>query len=111
MLFPFAFDRVEDLLLKKVSEVISRNTDVYLVVDRNGHSDAITLSGAKATRKHDIVLYMMLLYCALKKLNDLLRALEMAGRADTDLYEQHTSQILARTSFAKNSSTVSGVTE
>jgi hypothetical protein len=88
-LLPFDLNDVKDVFLKKFSEVVSRNADVNVVVDLHGHADAVALSDAEAAGKHDLVLNTVLLHCRLKKLDDILRALEVAGRADANLYEQH----------------------
>ena len=61
------------------------NVIVYL----HGNTDAVALSDTKATGKHDLILNMMFLYGFFKKLYNILRALEMARRANTNLNEQH----------------------
>jgi hypothetical protein len=84
---------------------------VNIIIYLNGNADAVALSDAKATGKHDLIANMMFLHGALKKLYNILRALEVARRANTNLNEQHNFYTFASTSLVKNSSTFSGVTE
>ena len=49
-----------------------------IVVDLYGNTDAIALSDAKATRKHNLIFDMVLRHGCFQKLDNLLRALEMA---------------------------------
>ena len=88
-LIPFVFDYVKDLLFEEFSEIVSGDTDVNVIVDLHGHTDAIALSDAEASGKHDLVLDVMLLNGALKQLHDFLRAAKVAGGADANLNEYH----------------------
>ena len=81
-----------------------------IIVYLNGNSDAIALSDAKASGKHDLIVDMMFFNGFFEKLYYISRALEVAGRANTNLNEQHI-YTFAKTSLAKNSPTFSGVTE
>jgi hypothetical protein len=78
-LLPFVFDNVKDILLEKFSEILGGNAYVHVVVYLHGNANAVTLSDTKAARKDYLVLNMMLGNRILKELNDLGRALKMAG--------------------------------
>ena len=82
---PFIFDYIEYVFLKKLSEIISGHSYVNIIIYLNGNAHAVALSNTKATRKHDLVVNMILLNSLLKKLNYILRALEMTRRANTNL--------------------------
>ena len=86
---PFIFDDIKYIFLEKFSEIFSRHAYVNVIVYLHGHTDAVTLSDAKATGKHNLILDMMFLHGFFKKLYNIGRALEMARRANTNLYEQH----------------------
>ena len=66
------------MLLEKFSEIFSRHANVNIIVDLHGNTDAIALSDTKASRKHDLIVNMMLCHGILQQLHDLLRALQMA---------------------------------
>ena len=61
------------------------NVIVYLY----GNTDSVALSDAEAAGQHHLVVDMMFFYGFLKKLYDIGRALEVAGRANTNLNKQH----------------------
>jgi hypothetical protein len=86
---PFVFNYVKNILLEKLSEIFSRHAYVNIIVDLHGHADAVALSDAEATGKHDLVVQMMFLHGFLQKLHNILGALEVARRAYTNLNEQH----------------------
>ena len=86
---PFVFNYVKYVLLEKFSEVLSCDTNVNVIVYLDGNADAVALSNAKAAGKNDLILDMMLRYRLLKKLYNILRALEMTRRTDTNLNKQH----------------------
>ena len=86
---PFVFYCIKYVFLEKFSEILSCHTHVNVIVYLHGHTDAVALSDAKATGKHDLILDMMFLHGFFKKLYNIGRALEMARRANTNLYEQH----------------------
>ena len=82
-----------------------------IIVHLYGNTDAVALSDTEATGKYDLVFKMMFLNSILHKFHDILRALQVAGGADTNLNEHHGDYTFAITTLAKNSPTVSGVTE
>ena len=86
---PFAFNNVKDLLLEKLSEILSRYAYVNIVVYLHGNANAVALADAEATGKHNLVVYMIFIHGALEKLNYLRRSLKMAGGAYAYLNEQH----------------------
>ena len=86
---PFAFYHIKYILLEKFSEIFSRHAYVNVIVYLHGNTDAVALSDTKATGKHDLILNMMFLYGFFKKLYNILRALEVAGRANANLNEQN----------------------
>ena len=102
---------LENVLIKELSEVLSGNANVNVIIHLNGNSDTVALSDAEATGKHNLVLKMMFLNSILHKFHNILRALQVAGGADTNLNEHHSAYTFARTALVKNSPTVSGVTE
>ena len=77
------------MLLEKLSEILSRHAYVNIIVDLYGNPDTVALSDAEATGKHHLVVQMMFLHGFLEKLHDILGALEVARRANTNLNEQH----------------------
>ena len=81
------FNGGEDVLEEKFSEILSCNAYVNVIVYLNGNTFTVAFSDAETTGKHDVVFDIILLDRSLEKFNDILRALKMAGRADTDLYE------------------------
>ena len=86
---PFALDDVKNVFLEKFSEIFACYANVYVVVDLYGNADAVALADAKAAGKYNLVLNTVLFDGVLKQLYDILRTLEVAGGADTNLYEQH----------------------
>ena len=78
MLLPFAFNNVEYIGFEEFSEIFGRNTDVDIVVDLHGNSGTVALSDTEAAGKNYVILDIMLFYCILDKLDDSIRALEMA---------------------------------
>ena len=84
---PFVLNYFKYVLIEEFLEILSRYTDVDIVVYLNGNADSVAFTYAKAAGKNDIVVYLMLCNCLLKKLNDLLGALKMAGRAYANLNE------------------------
>ena len=89
MSLPFVFYNIKYIFLEKFSEIFSRHAYVNVIVYLHGNTDAVALSDAKATGKHNLILDMMFLHGFFKKLHNIGRALEMARRANTNLYEQH----------------------
>ena len=102
---------LENVLIKELSEVLSGNAYVNVIIYLNGNSDTVALSDAEATGKYDLVFEMMFFNSILHKFHDILRALQVTGGADTNLNEHHGDYTFAITVLAKNSPTVSGVTE
>ncbi len=99
------------MFVEKFLEIFARNADMDIVVDLDRNADTVALTDAKATGQYNVVFQSVFFYGMLQQFNDLLRALEMAGAANTNLNDQHAVQIFAKTSFWKKSDTVSGVTE
>jgi hypothetical protein len=62
---------------------------VDLIVHLDSHAVSVTLSDAEAAGKNNIVFNVIFCNCALKKPNNCFGALEMAGRANTNLNDQH----------------------
>ena len=85
----FVFDDFKNVLIEKFSEVFTCDAHVYVIVDLNGYTDAVALSDTEAAGKHYLVFDVMFSNGFLKKLNDILRALEVARRANTNLNEHH----------------------
>ena len=85
ILLLLAFYYVEYVLLKELSEIISRYTYVNIIVYLNGNAYAIALSDAEASGKHDFVINVIFFNRLFKKLNDFCRALEMTGRTNANL--------------------------
>ena len=56
-----------------------------VIVYLNGNAYAVALADAEVAGKHHVILYFIFLNSILQKLDDLLRTLEMAGRAYTNL--------------------------
>ena len=86
---PFAFYHIKYILLEKFSEIFSRHAYVNVIIYLYGNTDSVALPDAKATGKHDLIDDMMFFNGFFKKLHNILRALEVAGRANTNLNEQH----------------------
>ena len=84
---PFVLNYFEYVLVEEFLEILSRYTDVNIVVYLNGNAYSIAFSNAKATRKNNLVFKMIFGDGAFKKLHYLLRSFKMAGRAYADLYE------------------------
>ena len=85
----FVFYNVKNILLEKFSEIVSRHTNVNIIVYLNGNADAVALSNTEATGKHYLIVDVMFFNGFLEKLYNILRALEMTGGADANLNEQH----------------------
>ncbi len=60
-----------------------------IIVDLNRDTDTVALTDAEAAGKYDLILYVVLGQGLLEQLNDLLRALQVAGGSDTNLNEYH----------------------
>ncbi len=58
---------------------------MYIIVDLNANTYAITLADAKATGEDDFILDVMLCNGIFKQINDFSRTLEMAGGTNTNL--------------------------
>ena len=67
----FVFYNVKNVLLEKFSEIVSRHTDVNIIVYLNGNADAVALSDAEAAGKHYIVLDTVRLERVLHELDDI----------------------------------------
>jgi hypothetical protein len=63
--------------LEELVEVLTRYTDVNVVINLNGHAYSVTLANAKATRKDNVVLDVMLLDSSLKHFYNILRPLKV----------------------------------
>ena len=86
---PFVFYSLQNLFVEKFSEIISCYTRMHVIVYLNGNAHTVAASDTEAARKNHLVLKSVLGDRALKKLNDLRRALKVTGRAYTYLNEQH----------------------
>ena len=86
---PFIFYDVKNMRFEKFSEILGRDSDVNVVVYLYRDANAVAFADTKATGKDDLVLNAVFLYRPLKKLDDILRALKMAGRSYANLYYKH----------------------
>ena len=80
---------VKHVGFEKLSEVFGSDAYMDVVVYLNGNAYTVAASDTEAARKNHLVLKSVLGDRALKKLNDLRRALKVTGRAYTYLNEQH----------------------
>ena len=58
-LLPFTFNYVKNVLLEKLSEALSGNAHVNIVVYLHGNADAVTFADTKAARKDYFVLELL----------------------------------------------------
>ena len=98
------------MLVKKLFEILFGDADVNLIIDLQGHTNAITPADAKASGKCNLIFQMMIFHGLLQQLHNLRGTLEMTGATDANLND-HIFHTFALMLFSKNSPTVSGVTE
>ena len=79
LLLPFVFNHIENIFLKKVSEIFRCNSNVNVIIHLNGHAHSVTFPDTEASRKNHLVLNMMLGNCVLEQLNDFGRSFQMTG--------------------------------
>ena len=78
------------MLCEKFLEIISCHAYVHVIVYLYGYTNAVAFANAKATCKNNLVgLNFVFRKGAFKKLNYILRALEMTGRANANLNYEH----------------------
>ena len=82
-------DNFEYVLIEKFSEILSRYSNVNIVVNLNGNANSVTFSDTEASGKDYVVLNVMLRNSGLKHFYYGFRALEMAGGTNTNLNKQH----------------------
>ena len=77
------------MILEEFPEIFSCHAHVNVIIYLYGNTDSVALSDAEATRKNYVVGNAVFLDSTLKKLNDLLRSLEVAGGSYANLYDNH----------------------
>ena len=82
-------DNFEYVLIEKFSEILSRYSNMNIVVNLNGNANSVTFSDTEASGKDYVVLNVMLRNSGLKHFYYGFRALEMAGGTNTNLYYKH----------------------
>ena len=86
---PFPSEFLCNMFFEKFLEVFACDAGMNVIIHLYGYADTVAFSDAEAAGKHDLILNMMFLYGFFKKLYNIGRALEVAGRANTNLNEQH----------------------
>ena len=81
------------MLLEKLLEIFLGHADVNVVIDLNGHARAVAFSDAEAAGEDHLILQPVRGNGIPEQIHDILRALEMAGASDTNLNDQHGSQL------------------
>ena len=78
------------MFVKEFAKVLFGDTNMDVIIYLHGYANAVAFSDAEAAREGKLVLLdVMLGDSRLKKLYNILRALEVAGRSNTNLNEQH----------------------
>ena len=88
-LLPFTFHDGKDILLEEFREILHVDANVYVIVYLYGNAYTVALSYTKASRKHYVILDLVLLDRLFEKLYDILRSLKMTGRAYAYLNYNH----------------------
>ena len=104
-LFP---ERRQHIFAENLIEILLRHPGDDLAVDRDADARRRAFSKTERSAERHLVFKPVLGNGLPHFLDDFTGALEVTGAADTDLDDYHT---FAKTSFSKNSCTVSGVTE
>ena len=84
-------DYIKYIFLEKFSEVFSCHTNVNIIIHLYCNTYTVALSYTEAAGEHNVILDMIVTHCFLEELYNILRALEMTGRAYANLYKQHLS--------------------
>ena len=84
---PFILYRIENVFIKKFSEIFFCYTYVNVVVYLHGNTDAVALSDTEAAGKDYLVLEVIFLYCLFEETDYILRSFKVAGGSYTNLNE------------------------
>ena len=85
--FPLYFSK--NIFFEKLSEIFARNSGMYFVIHLYGDAFTITFTNAEAADQSDGIGDVCFIDCFLQKCNDFRGALQMAGAAHTNLYNNH----------------------
>ena len=77
------------MISEEFAEVLYGDSDVNVVINLNGYANSVALTYAEASRENDIILNTVIRNCLFKKLNYILRPLEVTGGAYTNLNDNH----------------------
>ena len=77
------------MVFEEFAEVLHVNANVNVIVYLHGNANAVALTDAEATVKYYLVLKAVVSNRLLQKLNNILRALKVTGRAYANLYYNH----------------------